>query len=147
MIRNDHVRFGPEAVGKGPTGTSPTAYRYRRDTCRHTAAPPGRRTDEVPDEPASIGTESTDLIAQQRTLNPLARNSGLKRGFATYGSPRSATRRRGCGATSPRVNGWALNGRRRLPRAALNVAQLHVTEAADLRFHVSPLVTRSPGLP
>jgi hypothetical protein len=37
MIGNDHVRFGPEAVGKGPTkqqhctaGTSPTAYRYRR---------------------------------------------------------------------------------------------------------------------
>ncbi|MDB4873550.1 MAG: Integrase catalytic region, partial [Gemmatimonadales bacterium] len=33
MIGNDHVRFGPEAVGKGPAnmaGTSPTAYRYRR---------------------------------------------------------------------------------------------------------------------
>jgi putative transposase len=33
MIGNDHVRFGPEAVGKGPAnmaGTSPTAYRCRR---------------------------------------------------------------------------------------------------------------------
>jgi hypothetical protein len=30
MIGNDHVRFGPEAAGKGPTrktGTSPAAYR------------------------------------------------------------------------------------------------------------------------
>jgi hypothetical protein len=30
MPGNGHVRFGPEAVGKGPAqaGTSPTAYRY-----------------------------------------------------------------------------------------------------------------------
>ena len=30
MIGNDHVRFGPGAVGKGTAlaGTSPTAYRY-----------------------------------------------------------------------------------------------------------------------
>ena len=31
MTGNDHVRFGPEAAGKGtrPAGTSPAAYRYR----------------------------------------------------------------------------------------------------------------------
>ena len=75
MIGNDHVRFGPEAVGKGPTGTSPTAYRNCRGTGRHMAAQPGSRTGEVADEPVWTDTESTDLIAEQRTLNLRVRGS------------------------------------------------------------------------
>jgi hypothetical protein len=61
MIRNDHVRFGPEAVGKGPTGTSPTAYRYRRGTAHQTAAPPGIEIGGVADEPAETDSGSTDM--------------------------------------------------------------------------------------
>jgi len=75
MIGNDHVRFGPEAVGKGPTGTSPTAYRNCHGTPRHRTARRGIGTGGVADEAVQTDTGSTDLIATQQTLNPRVRGS------------------------------------------------------------------------
>src|SRR3954462_6874609 len=43
--------------------------------CHHTATQPGRRTGGVANEPAWTDTESADLIAEQRTLNPRVRGS------------------------------------------------------------------------
>jgi hypothetical protein len=114
--------------------------------CRYPAAEAGSRTGEVPDEPAKIDTESTDPIAKQRTLNPLARSARLKRStrHPTGSRLRDMT---GSEASGLRVNRWALIGRRHPPRAALNVPQLHPMKAADLHFRVSPLVADMLGLP
>jgi hypothetical protein len=117
-----------------------------RGTTRHTTARHDTGTGEVADETVQTDTEITDPIAEQRTLNPLARSARLKHSarHPTGFRLRDMTDSEAPGLC---VNRWALIGRRHSPRAALNIPQLHPMDAADLHFRVSPLVADMLGLP
>ena len=159
MLGNGHVRFGPEAVGKGPApaGTSPTAYRYpgrwsgtaggmARTPCGWQAALRDGAHD--PRRPRSGSTSTTARRSSTPGCAGRARCWASSWSTPDPASPPAEARSNGCFAPCA-TSSWSRSPtvRRRAPAAAVaSLAELNALFTAWVEQVYHRRVHRETGM-